>query len=102
MRSAMTDVVGETVAMVVQPVEDVFDAFGLMQGPNAPFKRFAVTATLTGLAIWAARPDWAFQGGEPRPWSLMVGPQVREGAQPTSTPWWSLPVLVGVTFSFLI
>lgn len=87
---------------IIEPVEGVFDAFGLMQGANAPLKRFITVAGLTGLAVYAIRPDFAFQGGEPRPWSMLVGPHAREGAQPTPTPWWMPSLIAGVVFSFLI
>lgn len=98
----MTEIASGAVEAVVAPIEGVFDSFGLMQGGNAPLKRFIVVAGLTGLVIWSVRPSFAFQGGEPRPWSMMVGPNVREGAQPTPTPWWVPSLLAGVTFSFLI
>lgn len=97
----MADIVSGTAEAIIAPVEGVFDSFGLMQGSNAPMKRFVAVAGLTGLAVWALRPDFAFQGGEPRPWSVMV-PVSREGAQPTSVPWWMPSLLAGLTFSFLI
>lgn len=98
----MTDIVSGAAEAIIAPVEGVFDSFGLMQGVNAPLKRFVAVGGMTGLAVWALRPDFAFQGGEPRPWSMLVGPTVREGAQPTATPWWMPSLLAGVVFSFLI
>lgn len=98
----MTDVVTSAVAQVIEPIEAGFDAFGLMRGSNAPLKRFVVTSALTSLVIWSVRPQWAFMGGEPRPWTMFTGPNVREGAQPTATPWWIIPLGVGLVSSFLI
>lgn len=98
----MANAVSDTLESIVMPVEGVLDSFGLMKGSNAPLKRFIAVGGLTGLAVWALRPDFAFQGGEPRPWSMLVGPTVREGAQPTATPWWMPSLLAGVVFSFLI
>jgi hypothetical protein len=99
----MTEIVQEAASAVILPIEGVFDSFGLMQGSNAPLRRFIVVGGLAGLAVWATRPSFAFQGGEPRPWTMMVGPNVaREGAQPTATPWWVPSLVAGVVFSFLI
>jgi hypothetical protein len=98
----MTQILQDAAAKVIEPVEDILDSFGLMRGSNAPIKRFVITAGLTGLVMWAVKPTWAFQAEEPRPWSFMVGPNAREGPQPTATPWWVVPVGVGMVFSFLI
>lgn len=97
----MTNIVSGAAEAIIAPVEGVFDSFGLMNGPNAPLKRFIAVAGLTGLAVWAIRPEFAFMGGEPRPWSVMV-PVSREGAQPTPTPWWMPSLIAGLIFSFLI
>jgi hypothetical protein len=98
----MTEIISGATQAVIEPIEGVFESFGLMQGGNAPLKRFMVVGGLVGLAVWASRPDFAFQGGEPRPWTMMVGPNVREGAQPTGTPWWAPSLIAGMLCSFLI
>jgi hypothetical protein len=98
----MTDIIQGAAEAVMEPVEGVFETFGLMEGGSAPLKRFIVVGGLVGLAVWASRPGWAFQGGEPRPWTMMVGPNVPQGAQPTATPWWAPSLIAGIVCSFLI
>ena len=82
---------------VYGPIEKVLDVFGLMRGPGAPAKRFAVGATAVGLALWALKPKLMFVGDQPRPFSFTSNDPLQ-----TQFPWWAGALAGGVFLGFLI
>jgi hypothetical protein len=69
------------------PLEQAFDALGLMRGANAPIKRALVCAAVGGLAVTYLQPSSMFTGGVPRPWSVITKNPTASVILPTPTPW---------------
>ena len=82
---------------VYAPIEKVLDIFGLMRGPAAHMKRFAVGATMTALALWALKPELMFVGDAPRPFSLTSNDDLQ-----TAFPWWAGALAGGFVLGVLI
>jgi hypothetical protein len=78
-------------------VERFFEGLGNI-GLGSPTTRFVFGTVVTGLAVWAIRPEVAFDGnGVPRSWKPMSSDS---GA--TLVPWWVWALTGGVVFSTFI
>lgn len=54
-------------------IEDQLDRFGLMQGEAAPLKRGALGAALGAVVAYGLKPEWAWNGDEPRKFGFSHG-----------------------------
>jgi len=64
---------------------------GLMTGEYAVPKRMIVGALAGAFIVTYFKPSMMFEGGEPRPWSVTTKTG-DTGVEPTSIPWWAVPV----------
>jgi hypothetical protein len=76
---------------VVEGAERFMDGLGLMTGPYAVVQRAAFGALAGAFVITYLKPSFAFQGGQPKPWSLLATNE--NAADSTPIPWWSAPLL---------
>lgn len=85
--------------IVLDPLEDVMNKFGLMQGEYAPAKRSLVGfAAGTGLT-YLLKPSWAYlPDGTPREWKVTHA----HDQTATYTPWWTLGAMGGFVLGVLI
>ena len=85
--------------VVIDPLENVYDALGLMEGQNAPALRLLVSAGAGAGLMWGIKPLVSFDAsGKPLPWSVL------DPTNPAATafPWWMPAVLGGVVGGLLI
>jgi hypothetical protein len=72
-----------------------YQTFLLSVGIDSAFKAALVGGVLTTGALWALKPEFAFdkQTGKPRPWTFLSDETVQ--VEPTNVPWYV--VVGGVT-----
>lgn len=83
-----------------EPTENLYTAIGA----SSPLSRALVTAAATSIAVLTIKPAAMFQNGQPRPFVFATGAKEasRSGIEPTYTPWWSAPVVLGVVGAVFI
>lgn len=69
-------------------------------GDMAIPKRFLFGALLGAFLVTYIKPSSMFEGGKPKPWSLMVSPD--NAADATHVPWFMVPIATGVMLSTFI
>lgn len=57
--------------LVLDPVEDLLDKMGMMQGEYAPVKRAVFGAAVGAAVVWGTHADLFFKGNKLRPWKLL-------------------------------
>lgn len=73
---------------IMEPVEDLLDAAGLMQGELAPLKRTLVGAGLGYGVMSMWKPTWAYDDkGNPWPWRMTADKSIPKD-QTTAAPYW--------------
>lgn len=80
---------------ILDPVEEIFDSVGLMQGEMAPLLRAGVGAGLGWALTYGLQPQFMFKDGKPRPWAVTA--KVEDVKDSTYFPAWlgiSLPAFV--------
>ena len=85
--------------MILDPLENAFDAVGAMQGEFAPLKRAAIGAAIGAGIAYGLKPAFAFDqtSGEPLPFALGS-----DAANSTYFPYWAIIGLPAFVFSVLI
>lgn len=91
--------------VILDPLENAFDAVGAMQGPSAPLKRAAIGAALGAAIAYGLKPDFAWnkvngKATTPKVWSATAS----QADKPNSTwfPVWAIIGIPAVVFSTLI
>lgn len=74
-------------------LEKSFDFLGLMRGDWAILKRFIFGAGIATIAIMWVQPNFAFVGGQFRPWKALSD---SEDVPSTWFPWWMAVSLIGL------
>lgn len=64
------------------------------------YQRYIFGWAVGSAAVWIAKPSFAFEGNDPRPWSVLD--PVGEGVRPTITPWWVPGLISGLGVSLFI
>jgi hypothetical protein len=85
---------------VIDGAERALDGLGLMTGDMAIPKRFLFGALLGAFLVTYIKPSIMFEGGKPKPWSMMVGAD--NAADATPVPWFMVPIATGVMLSTFI
>lgn len=85
---------------VIDGAERALDGLGLMTGDMAIPKRFLFGALLGAFLVTYIKPSSMFEGGKPKPWSMMVGAD--NAADATPVPWFMVPIATGVMLSTFI
>lgn len=87
--------------LVLEPVENMFDSVGLMQGSAAPAKRAAVGAGVGAAIVYGTKSNMFFdQNGNYRPWKLTATKTEEKDA--TWLPYWMMIGLPAFVFGVLI
>ena len=86
--------------LIMEPVEEVFDQLGMMQGEAAPLKRAAFGAALGYGIAFGLKPGFAFDGDKAKPWYFTAKPD--EEAISTYVPAWAVVAIPALIFSVLI
>jgi hypothetical protein len=76
----------------MEPVENIFDALGMMSGPAAPLLRAGTGFALGALVMQALRPEFAFDPETGRPLTR----------KETSCPWYLPPLALGFVFGTFV
>lgn len=86
-------------SIIIDPLENMFDSMGMMEGASAPLKRAAFGAAVGYGITYTWHPAVAFdEGGKPRPWKA-TDPDAPDA---TWVPAWMLVILPAVIFSVAI
>ncbi len=92
----------DTIAPVVDTIEQTLRPLGLMSGENAIPKRMAFGGVLGGMVVSWLKPAAMFSAdGRPRPWKWLDN-TASNGIEPTNTPWFLGPVVGAFFFGVLI
>ena len=83
--------------IIIDPIEELMDKMGMMQGEYAPLKRAAFGSTVGAALTWTIKPTVAFEGDKPRPWKLQS-----KDPDATYITWWMLAMFPGVILGVFI
>ncbi len=85
---------------ILEPLENIFDALGMMQGDLDPLKRAAVGGAIGYGLAYGLKPNFAFDGNTPRPWKVTASADEQKDA--TWFPAWAIAALPAFVFGVLI
>lgn len=87
--------------LILEPIENAFDAVGMMQGETAPLKRAAVGAGLGYFVGYYLQPNIAWNNGVERTWTPLAKDDI-EKADSTWLPAWLILSIPAFVFGVLI
>lgn len=86
--------------MILEPLENAFDAMGAMQGEMAPLKRAAIGGAVGYAVLEIFKPGVAYDdAGNRRPFALGADKDTKEG---TYFPWWAFVAVPAFVSGVLI
>lgn len=85
---------------ILEPLENIFDSLGMMQGDSDPLKRAAVGGVIGYGLAYGLKPQWAFEGDKPRPWKVTAPDDQQKEA--TWFPAWAIAALPAFVFGVMI
>jgi hypothetical protein len=92
-----------TIAPLVNTVEQTLLPLGLMTGTYAVPKRMVFGAVVGGAVVSWLKPGAMFSpDGRMRPWNVSQPDPGCDGVLPTNTPWWIGPGIGAFLFGVLI
>lgn len=83
-------------------IENILDNVGLMRGDYAVEKRAMLGALVGGFVVTYLQPASMFQNGVARPWKVLNSGGGKSHVQPTSTPWYIVPITGAFIMGVLI
>ena len=83
--------------LIIDPIEELMDKMGMMQGEFAPLKRAAFGSAVGAAVVWSVKPKSMFIGDKPRPWSLN-----NKTSEATMIPWWMAAMFPGIILGVFI
>lgn len=87
--------------MILEPIENLLDKYGLMDGPMAPLKRTAIGGGIGLGVMYLWKPEFAFdKNGQPYPWSITHKSIDRN--KTTLVPYWLAASIPAVVLGVLI
>lgn len=87
--------------MILEPIENLLDKYGLMEGPMAPLKRTAIGGGIGLAVMYLWKPEFAFdKNGQPYPWSITHKSVDRN--KTTLVPYWLAASIPAVVLGVLI
>jgi hypothetical protein len=88
-------------SLIIEPIENGFDAVGAMQGEMAPLKRAAIGAALGAAVVYGIKPSVAYdKNGVARPFAGTATAGQKDNA--TWLPYWAIIGIPAVVFSVFI
>jgi hypothetical protein len=89
-------------AVIIDPIEDVLDKVGLMQGEMAPLKRAVVGGAIGYGVISMWKPSWAYDPDDHHAYPWTVTHRSMERSQTTMMPYWLASLIPAVILGVLI
>lgn len=86
---------------ILEPIENAFDAVGMMQGETAPLKRAAVGAGIGYFVGYYLQPSIAWNAGVERVWTPLAK-DTAEYEDSTWLPAWMITAIPAFVFGVLI
>lgn len=85
---------------LLDPLEDVLDSVGLMEGSMAPLKRTAVGAVIGYVGVTVIQPSFCYDdAGKPYEWRLT---SKKDPVETTMVPYWMVAAVPAFILGFLI
>lgn len=89
-------------SVVIEPLENAFDAVGAMEGSMAPMKRAAIGAGLGYALAYGLKPAVAFDSQGPLSFALTASQADKDAGRVTYVPAWAIILAPALIFSVFI
>ncbi len=87
--------------VILEPIENLFDSMGMMQGETAPLKRAAVGAAVGYGVAYGIKPSFAFdKDGKAKEWYFTAKAADKDNS--TYVPAWAIVAIPAIIFGVLI